>query len=156
MSAAAVRSILSGPVDPDLEADLVDLLPAARRIRQLESQIRLPDAAYQIRAALLAERADLYARFSTRAEKRAIKGDRPGRGLLMMVEEADRLTRRGRRKRPTLAEVLDAMRVATEAAERDHSEAECDLIAARYREAECRARVSGCLGAIAYLEASYG
>lgn len=153
MAAAAPR-IVSGPVDPDLEAVLPELAYAAGRIRQLESIIRLPEQRYSQRSAMIAERSDLFAMFEEKAAKLNLPGEKPGRALLLMVEEADRLSRlnRGKRK-PTLAQVLLGLRAIADAAERHATEAEVDLIAARYVDLEARRRLEAGRGAVAYLEA---
>ncbi|MDR6126690.1 hypothetical protein QE361_001927 [Sphingomonas sp. SORGH_AS802] len=154
MAAAAANRILSGPVDPDLEAVLPELAHAARRIRQIESIIRLPEQRYAQRLPMLSERADLFDLFETRAGKLALPGEKPGRALLLMVEEADRLSRINRgKRRPTLAQVLLGLRAIADAAERAATEAEVDLIAARYVEIEARRRFEAGKGAVAYLEA---
>lgn len=154
MGAAAINRITSGPIDPDLEALLPSLAQAARRIRQVESIIRLPQQNYNQRAAMLTERADLFAMFEDKAGKLNLPGEKPGRALLLMVEEAERLfsLNRGKR-RPTLAQVLLGLRAITDAADRAATEAEVDLIAARYVELEARRRLDAGRGAIAYLEA---
>lgn len=150
--AAPAERITSGPIDPDLEQALPELAAAARRIRQLESIIRIPNGSYATRAAQLAERSDLYEAFTTRAEKLKLPGEKPGRTLLLLTEEADRLYRQGARRRPTLAQVLVSMRAIAATAANDADAADVDLIAARYRAAEARARAAAGQGAVTYLE----
>lgn len=154
MAAAAANRVLSGPVDPDLEAVLPELAHAARRIRQVESIIRLPQQNYNQRAPMLTERADLFEMFEDKAAKLNLPGEKPGRALLLMVEEAERLFKLNRgKRRPTLAQVLLGLRAIADAAERAATEAEVDVIAARYVEIEARRRFEAGKGAVAYLEA---
>jgi hypothetical protein len=154
MGAAIANRITSGPIDPDLEALLPSLAQAARRIRQVESIIRLPQQNYNQRAAMLTERADLFTMFEDKAGKLNLPGEKPGRALLLMVEEAERLFKLNRgKRRPTLAQVLLGLRAIADAAERAATEAEVDLIAARYVEIEARRRFEAGRGAVAYLEA---
>lgn len=154
MGAVAADRITSGPIDPDLEAMLPGLAGAARRIRQMESIIKLPSQVYHQRAPMLTERSDLYAMFEDKGAKLALPGEKPGRALLLMVEEANRLYQISKgRRRPTLAQVLLGLRAIADAAERAATEAEVDLIAARYVEIEARRRFEAGRGAVAYLEA---
>jgi hypothetical protein len=153
---AAVQRLTSGPIDPDLEQALPELAMAARRLRQVESIIRLPESGYDKRAAMITERADLFGRFETRAEKLGLPGEKPGRALLMMVEEANRLYDLGRRRKPSLAQVLASMEAVSAASARDLADAEVEEIGARYRAIEARRRSAAADAAVQYLEACGG
>lgn len=156
MAAALAERMTSGPIDPDLEQVLPELAYTARRIRQLESVLRIPERNYTQRSAMLIERADLFEAFETAASRLNLPGEKPGRALLLMVEEADRLYAMNRRRRPTLAQVLVGLRAISAAAERAAGEAEVDLIAARHRDLDARRRKDAGQGAVAYLEACRG
>ena len=140
-------------VDPDLEAALGDLVHVARRIRQLNSILLAGERAtitngYQQLAQQIQERADRWGEIRVRAEKLNV----PPRALMLMVEEADRIYRR-RKRRCSLKDLLAAVRVVSEVYERDLEEADVDLIAARENAAEARRRATASSKAIIYLEA---
>lgn len=153
MGAAAVNRITSGPIDPDLEAALPELAFQAKRLRQLEGLIADPKQSYEKFARMRAERYDVLNTFRLAAEKHAIKGEAPTEALLLIVEEADRLYDLRKRKRPTLAQVLDSLASHIAAVERAaiSAKAEARLAQGAAREAVRHALATH--GAVAYLEA---
>jgi hypothetical protein len=144
--------ITSGPVDPDLEAVLPGLARAAYRLRQLDGILRDPSQKYGNLQAQRSERADIAASFTATAERLKMPGERPGLSLLMLVERADDLYK-ARRRRPTLAQVLQGLTDAAPAAERDADTAEAEAKMAAGAAREVRRRCDGILGARRYLEA---
>lgn len=153
MGAAIANRITSGPIDPDLEAALPELAFQARRLRQLEELISDPKQSYDKFARMRAERYDVFTIFRVAAEKHAIKGEAPAEALLLIVEEADRLYDRRKRKRPSLAQVLDSLSGHIAAVERQAVAAKAEARLAQGAARDAIRHALAAHGAVAYLEA---
>ena len=152
---SATDRITSGPVDPDLEAVLPGLARMAARYRQLNSMLANPILRLQDLQPQKSERADITAAFSTTAARLKITGEDPGRSLMLLVERADDLYR-ARRRRPTLAQVLQSLLDNAAAVSRDAEDAAVEVRLAQGAAVAATRRLRASEGAAAYLEACRG
>lgn len=140
--------------DPDLDQACEDMAPAAFRLRQLQSLAADREQPYSSLTARKVELADAIDEFATRGERLCLHPDKrtAGRVLLIVVEEADRLRKKFRR-RPTAVQLREAIRVAVEAKERDRIEAEAEFNLARLVAKDASYRAASTSAALKYLEA---
>lgn len=136
--------------DPDLDQACEDLSIPVAQLAQIDGEIARSDpvSKYDELTALLVERADFRDQVRLRAERLNLAP----RALVLIVEEASRLSK-GRRKVVTAA-VRSAIATTAERYRRDKLEAAADLIAARHGDVTASQRVSAADAAMAYLEAS--
>jgi len=151
-----VKHYTSGPIDPDLEAVLSNLIWRARRLEQLEDQLASPTNAYRNLAAQRTERADIYEEFRNVATRLNMAGDEPWRTLLLIAETAFRLYDNRKRQRPTLAHVLAAISAEGDLAERAARAARVERRLAEGAERDAVSRLGAARGAITYLEKCSG
>jgi hypothetical protein len=137
--------------DPDLDQAIDDLQFVAVRFDQLNDQLIRHDPVkdYQMFAAKLAERGDCADQIRVRAEKLSLHP----RALLLVIQEASRL-RRGKRRKPSVAQVRAAIEQFQQYAERDSVEAAADLAAAKHRDVAARHRVNSANAVLQYMDAS--
>lgn len=140
--------------DPDLDQTCEDMAGAAARLRQLQG-LAAQTGPYSTLTARRHDLADAVEEFAIRGEKLRLHSDRrlAGRALLLVVEEADRLRKRFRR-RPTGVQLADAIKVAAASAERDRVEAEAEANLARAAAKAAAYRAAFSVAAVEYLRAS--
>lgn len=151
-----VKHYTSGPIDPDLEAVLSNLIWRARRLEQLEEQLASPTNSYRNLAAQRTERVDIYDEFRNVAARLNMVGDEPWRTLLLIAETAFRLYDNRKRQRPTLAQVLAAITAEGDMADRAARAARVERRLAEGAERDAVSRLGAARGAITYLEKCSG
>lgn len=138
--------------DPDLDMAITDMAPVVARIRSLEEELannRHEGALLKPIMHLEVQRADQIGALRLRAEKLNL----PWRSLMMIVEEANFLRQRTRRK-PALPQVLVAVKAAVERTELDATEAVAELKLAEARQRLASSRATAASAALAYMRAS--
>ena len=143
--------------DPDLDQLIETLRYDARRMRDLQRQVRTLDPVkdYNTIAARKFDLAEVEEQFRVQGERLKLADDRrvAGRALVLVVEQVDDLRKR-RGKRPAPREVVHTLRIATDAADRDRAEAEADIVVAQHARLTATLRAAAGAAALTYLEAS--
>lgn len=144
--------------DPDLDQACEDLFYAAPRLRQLQHLVASIDPIKDYSTIVMRrnELADAEEEFRLRGERLRMHEDRrlAGKALLTVVEEAARLRKANRNRRPSFAQLTSAVRVAVDAAERDRTEAEAEYNLARLGKVLATHRAAASSAALAYMQAS--
>ncbi len=140
--------------DPDLDAAIVDLAPIVAAIRQLEGRAAKAEGTGSRTLAelhtLQIQRGDLIGRIRLRADKMKL----PWRSLMLIVEEANRLKKRLRR-RPDERTLMIAVQAAQDVSETAQNEADAELNFARAAALVAGGKVTAATAAVSYMRASH-
>jgi hypothetical protein len=138
--------------DPDLTLAIEELNFVVRRLEQIDFQLLEldPVEGYSRIVAMRTERADLRERVRIRAEKLNVAP----RALAILIGTANRMRSARKHQLPTLAAVRNQVEIVTDAAKREHAEAEADAKIALVVARGAALRAKAGADAMSYLDAS--